>query len=267
VSSNTHLETIEALGLEALCLAASPELRQELGIAVEHIGSARLVTCRALDHGQVNRVIGLGVQEPLSEAAIDQAIEAFASHGIGNFYLQIRPDAEPPELPAWLAKRGLVAHSRRWAKFGRGRTPPAATRTDLRVEAIERVHAEAFGKIVTTSFGMPAVMSPWLASVVGNPGWSVYLAFDGELPVAAGAMFTHEQVAWLLFGATLTSHRGRGAQGAILSRRIADAIACGAEQLVVETGEAVPGQPQTSYANILKSGFELVYSRANYTRA
>ena len=36
---------------------------------------------------------------------------------------------------------------------------------------------------------------------------------------------------------------------------------------MTETGEAVPGEPNSSYANMLRNGFRVVYSRPNYVRA
>ena len=50
-------------------------------------------------------------------------------------------------------------------------------------------------------------------------------------------------------------------------RRIADAIAAGCRDIVSETGEAVPGEPNDSYANLLRNGFSVVYSRPNYVVA
>ena len=52
-----------------------------------------------------------------------------------------------------------------------------------------------------------------------------------------------------------------------MSRRIADAVAAGCRDIVTETGEAVPGEPNSSFDNMLRNGFRVVYSRSNYVRA
>ena len=114
---------------------------------------------------------------------------------------------------------------------------------------------------------MPAAMRPWTAALVGRPGWHAYVAYDGTTPAGAGALFCRGGVAWLGVAATIPAYRRRGVQGALMSRRIADAIAAGCRDIVTETGEAVPGEPNSSYANMLRNGFRVVYSRPNYVRA
>ena len=64
--------------------------------------------------------------------------------------------------------------------------------------------------------------------------------------------------------ATRPSHRRRGAQGALLARRIRDAADLGCRWLVTETGEDLPERPNPSFRNMLRTGFELAYQRANY---
>jgi hypothetical protein len=49
----------------------------------------------------------------------------------------------------------------------------------------------------------------------------------------------------------------------LLARRISDAARLGTTDVFTETGEAVEGEPQPSYNNILKVGFKRIYSRGN----
>jgi hypothetical protein len=58
--------------------------------------------------------------------------------------------------------------------------------------------------------------------------------------------------------------RRKGAQGALISRRIADALAAGCRDIVADTSEPVPGEPSPAYANMLRNGFRVVYSRPNF---
>ena len=77
-------------------------------------------------------------------------------------------------------------------------------------------------------------------------------------------MLIDGDVAEFGIAATLEPARGRGAQLALLHRRIADAGAAGCETLFVETGERVPNRPSASYRNILRAGFEEAYLRPNW---
>jgi hypothetical protein len=94
----------------------------------------------------------------------------------------------------------------------------------------------------------------------GRPHWSAG-------PAGAAALYCRDGAGWLGVAATIPAYRRRGVQGALMARRIADAIAGGCRDIVSETGEAVPGEPNDSYANLLRNGFSVVYSRPNYVVA
>jgi GNAT superfamily N-acetyltransferase len=93
------------------------------------------------------------------------------------------------------------------------------------------------------------------------------LALEDGAPAATGALFADQGAGWLGFGATLPDFRRRGAQRALLAARIELAIAAGCDLVVTETGEPQPGRPDASYRNIVWSGFEPAYVRANLRAA
>lgn len=106
-----------------------------------------------------------------------------------------------------------------------------------------------------------------LVTTIGRPGWRHYLAFDGDQAVATGALNLRDHIGWLGVGSTLPSHRRRGAQGALMARRVRDGISLGCRWLVTETGEDLPARPNPSYHNMLRTGFTLAYQRLNYVFA
>jgi hypothetical protein len=77
----------------------------------------------------------------------------------------------------------------------------------------------------------------------------------------------HEGVAWFDWAATRPEFRRRGCQGALLRQRVRDALDASCDWMVTETGEAVEGDPQHSYRNILRAGFELLDVRENWVPA
>ena len=87
------------------------------------------------------------------------------------------------------------------------------------------------------------------------------------MPIAGAALYQHEGVADLWGAATIPEYRGRGAQGALMVRRINDAAAVGCRWLVSETVEETAENPNPSYHNMLRLGFEIAYLRPNYVRA
>jgi hypothetical protein len=117
---------------------------------------------------------------------------------------------------------------------------------------------------VNTTFGFPELANAWVASLVGKPGWHHYMAFDGDEPAAAAALFVHEGIGWCGFAATDTRFRKRGAQSALIARRINDACELGCQWLTTETAEDTPEKPNPSYHNMCRMGFETAYLRPNY---
>ena len=231
-------------------------------VIVKRIGSAILLLAPQMDVVLFNRVIGLGLGESIRENMVDEILEQYQRAGVRNFAIQVSPAAQPI-LVEWLATRGLSAQDR-WSKVYRTIDPPAIIPTDLRTQRIGQEFAEAFAEVASAAFGMPKDILPWLANHVGRNNWYHYLAFDGDNPVATAALYVRKEVGWLGIGSTLPAYRRRGAQGALMARRITDAAGLGCRWLVTETGEDLPEHPNPSYHNMLRTGFKLAYHRTNY---
>jgi GNAT superfamily N-acetyltransferase len=150
-----------------------------------------------------------------------------------------------------------------WMKFSRG-VGPRQARSDLAVVKVGPERADDFATVVAGGFAMPDWAKPLAANVVGRPGWSCYVAYDGDAPAGAGALYLHEKAGWLGLGATLPQFRGRGAQSAILAARIEEARRLGCSLVTTETGELAEGRPSSSYRNIVRAGFREEGVRANF---
>ena len=136
--------------------------------------------------------------------------------------------------------------------------------TELRIEPVGADGADAFAETFVRGYGTPGFFREWLARIPARERWYCFVAFDGEAPAAAGALYAAGEVGWLGIAATLPEHRRKGGQGAILAARIEAAAAAGCEVVVTETGEALRDKPSSSYHNIIRAGFSDVYVRANY---
>src|SRR5439155_18904917 len=121
-------------------------------------------------------------------------------------------------------------------KFARG-VGPRKAQSDLSVVQVGPERADDFAVVVAGGFGMPDWTKPLAANVVGRPGWSCYVAYDGDAPAGAGTLYLYERIGWLGFGATLPQFRGRGAQSALLAARIEEARRQGCSAVTTETGE------------------------------
>jgi len=167
--------------------AAAPP---ELGADMKPVGGALCLRLEPLSTVTMfNRVLGLGIGEPASEAQLDEAL-GFV-HGV-QAYVTVAPEAMPADLGEQLAARGL-APDRGWTKFSRSTADPPQASTGLRVERDDR--GEAFAEAATHGFEMPDLFLGWLRCLPGREGWQCFVAFDGDAPAAAGALYvTHTEL-------------------------------------------------------------------------
>jgi hypothetical protein len=84
---------------------------------------------------------------------------------------------------------------------------------------------------------LSAAVATLPGQTVGRPGWRHYLAYAGDTPIASAAMYVSGEAAWCGFAATDAAHRKRGAQRALVVRRLLDAAAVGCSRVSVETAE------------------------------
>lgn len=259
-------ERLERTALEDLYQAAAVPLKQSLGLGIVEVGDAMLSIATYEPSILLNRVLGLGLDEPAEPETVSRIQDVFRRAGVERYFLHLHPAARPDALRGWIEAAGLEKQ-RGWMKFSRGRDAPPDAPSDLRVERIGPEHADGFARIVAEGFGMSDQAVPLLAGVVDRPNWHIYVSFDGDTPAGAGALYVEDGYGWLDWGATAPAFRQRGGQRAVLARRIGDALDLGCKMLFTETGEAVPGDPQHSYHNIEWAGFRPDYIRENYAPA
>jgi len=263
--SHDHLaaEGIERAALETLHGAVEPAAARRLGLHLERFGDALLSAASAVPGIVVNRTQGLGLDEPADRETVAAIVARYRALGVARYFVHLHPEALPAQLRSWLEDEGLE-EARGWMKFVRDDDAPLPeARSDLEVRQIGGEHAEAFGRIAADGFGLGETGAPLVAALHRAPGWRLYMSFDGGAPAGTGALFVHRGAGWLDWAATAPEHRRRGSQTALLRRRLEDARRAGCRRLYTTTGEAVPGDPQHSYSNILRAGFREDYSRAN----
>jgi len=212
-----------------------------------------------------NRVMGLGLRTSARPGVTGSLVERYITHGVRNFGFQLSPEAAPSSLPDELAASDLHIRDY-WTKVYRPREPVASIPTDLRIDRIDVSQADIFAEVACLGFGMPNSLKPLMAATVGRTGWHHYMACDDSGPAAVGALFVRDGVGWLGVATTLPDYRRRGAQGAIMSRRLVDGMELGCKWFVTETGKDLPDKPNPSFHNMMHTGFIVAYDRPNYMR-
>jgi hypothetical protein len=242
------VEAVEAAGWADLVRACPPPLARALGLEVVEAPGASSTVAPEMPITLFNR--SFGWETPADWRA---ALKRHVDSGAADYFLQ-----PPPWVADGFEAEGLRRRGR-WVKTIRGREPVAKTSTTLRIAETGPRDGDAFAAAAVGGFGMPPALAPWLVAMVGRPGWRTYVGWDGDQPVAAGALYIRGETSWCGLGATLPSHRGRGGQCSLLARRVADSLASGCRVVVTETDEDNP-----SFRNMTRTGFRVVHFRDNW---
>lgn len=251
---------IEAAAWRSMFALAPPPM----GLVAERIAGTTALIAPAIPVSLMNRVIGLGVDEPPTDAAIDAIADRYRAAGVKTYWIHASPLAAG--LESRLTSKGFALASRpTWAKVLRGTEPPPDVATPFALREVGAAHAMELAHVILAAHGMPPPMAPWTAAMVGGGGFRAFAAFDGDTIVAGGFLHLDGAGAWLGLGGTAASHRRRGAQGALMALRIREAISAGATRIATETGEPIDGEPNPSLANMYRMGFRRVATRRNYT--
>jgi GNAT superfamily N-acetyltransferase len=275
------LEVVEMAQYEDFFKALPPDVAERLGIETYREGGTLRLTASGYDHPMFNRVLGVGVDPAGSgerpEAALARAAAHFPGAGVRRWMLQLLPHVEPDGFAEEAARHGVVP-LRGWAKHVGPAHLEIPSRSDLRIVRLGSEASagagsdprliDAWAAIALQTFGFPAPFDRWLRALNGRERWHLYLALDGETPVSTGALFLSESdvgvIGQLTFAGTLPGHRRRGAQSALIARRVEDARAAGAKWIVSETDEELPDRPNPSTRNLIRLGFPVAYTRANW---
>ena len=261
------IRALEQAELEAfidLYRAASVDVIDAAGLSVATVEGGVVLAANRIDVLALNRAMGLGLTGPVSATALDNLLGALARCGSPRFFVPVPPLNGHGDLARALTARGMRPYNN-WIRLSRDvigiPTPPT---TDLDVREIGRASALAYGAIVSTAFGYPPAVAPLAGQAISRPGWRHYLAYDGEVPAAAAAMYLAGDTAWFGFAATDAAYRNRGAQQTLVVRRLQDAADAGCARVSVETAEDGVVKNAPSFRNLRRLGFEIAYARPNY---
>ena len=262
MSEPLSVEQVEAESNFAVLSGAPDDVAEFLGIATRRIGGGVALSMR--DDRTNFWTKALGFTEPLTADVVAEVCDFYREQGVGRAVLQLAPSALPAEWDEIRAKQGITAGTT-WVKLAHNGSPVTAGETSLRVDVVDREHAEEWSAVRLTGFGMPLDgYRALFAATLAHPGVTAYGAWDDDRIVAGASLFTHGGAAEFAGASTLPEHRDRGAQSALLSRRIADATAAGCTVLSAEAGKPAEGERNPSLENMRRLGFEVLYDRVNW---
>jgi hypothetical protein len=209
-------------------------------------------------------VLGLGLDEPVSESTLDALIGLYESQGLA-LALELVPMARTPELKALLRARRIRAGAQT-AVLQRRLPAPTLDAGTLRAAPASPADQQTVADICAIVFEMPPPIREVLAALGSTPGWTPWLAWLDDKPVAAALAYREGDRCWLGWDATLPPYRGRGAKGALDRARVNSAIEAGCRFVSTETDVDTPQRPDPSFRSFRRIGFELAYERATCFR-
>jgi GNAT superfamily N-acetyltransferase len=204
-----------------------------------------------------NRVHLCGTDGGLTRDGVLRFASLFDEAGVGRFFVWLSPGPNIESVRAWVADAGLsrvpfVAYP----TLARGAHEALPVETDLEVR--ELLVGEAAGLAGCQD---EAAWPEYLQSA-GAPGYHHFIALDRDRPVASAVLCVFENLGYLCMARTAEPARRRGAQRALIAKRIEKARALGCRTLASETLSIVP----ISLGNLQKAGFQTVYEKEVYER-
>jgi GNAT superfamily N-acetyltransferase len=246
------------------CAAAS-RAGEPGGAASIEVGGGRGL-CSS-EGSPLNKVLGLGLGAPVSDADLD-ALEAFYDERGIPVQIELCPLA-PVDVATRLAKRGYELQG---FENQLVRVMPASP-----LPMPERVRVSLAGgnldarwlRVVAESFALPdgsaadATPSAETVTLLGqvmqqfvHPGIDRLIGWIGDEAASGGCCYVMNGVAGIAGTATLPRHRGQGAQHALVTFALNHLI--GRAELAMATTE--PGS--VSQRTFERLGFQVVYTRA-----
>jgi GNAT superfamily N-acetyltransferase len=259
-----HAEQTEAAFMYDYETGMPEPARGRLGVHAARIGGGTVLAMTDDPASYWSKALGFGIAEPFTLAVLDEVLDFYRSHKVGQAVLQLVPAVLPEDFAEAAAARGLELGAT-WFKLSGDPAGIAAGRTDLRVGPVPAQEATTWADTVLGTFGMPAGdLTTMLASTVGRAGWRPFAAWDGEQIVAGANLYLNGEHAGLNAAATRPTHRGRGAQSALIGARAAAAAEAGCRHLYAETSKPAEGAHNPSLSNMIKVGLAPLYERQNW---
>jgi hypothetical protein len=257
-------EQIEAEWMYRLETGAPAHVQADLGMQAMRLGGGVVLGMRHDPAQYWNKAMGFGFDEPVTADLVAQVCEFYRSLGAPSAVLQFAPSVLPRDWDEIRTSHQL-APGGSWVKMAHDLASIVSPETELRVREIETRDAARWASALLRGFGMPEKeLMDMFVSVVGQPGFRCYAAWDGGEVVGVGNLFIQDDVAAMWGASTLHPHRRRGAQSALLATRLLGAKAAGCRVVIAETGTESPGERNPSLHNMLNAGFTPLYDRPNW---
>jgi hypothetical protein len=231
----------------------------EMGIETRRYGPVQVTAVAALPREpMLNLVLNAADHGAASKGHLDEALTWIDSLGIKS---RVPFGSRHPEAVG--AEEVLNRHGYRRAgslvRFVRDTSRPAFEEPPGTMIMPLRECTEGFAHVLANGFELNLGSESLFDCLPERKYWRCYWVTDeGELPLGAGAMLLHHEIAQLVFAAVREEDLGKGGHMALIRQRILDAAAARCQLIFADTREGRPGDPEPSLAacNLVRAGFK-----------
>lgn len=244
---NSWVEQQEERRLEVHRLQAVPFGHAELSIDV-HATSPVASFNR-------NRIYLCGDGNGLSLRGLQEIVARFEAQNIRRYFAWLSPGPNIDVVRDWLTSLGFKRVV--WTRYPtllHVSVPGQAQFSDLEIRQVDADEIVRAGPLLGES------MMDGYFNTAGKRGFYHYMAFDKGQPVAAAALVKFEDLGYLTYAGTLPTARRRGAQTALILRRLDEATHLGCTRIVSQTLTML----RESFSNLQRCGFREVYEQEVY---
>lgn len=202
-----------------------------------------------------NRVHLCGAEEGLTADGMARIADLFRQTGVKRFYVWLSPGPRMEIVRGWLNDAGMTR--RPHVSY-----PTLARDAVMKSRAAGRVDARAMdgSEAARLAERHEGIAWPDYLRSAGAPGFHHFMAFDGGRPIATAVLCILDDLGYLGTALTAEPFRGRGAQQALIARRMETAATLGCRILVSETLSFL----EVSLGNLQKAGFKAIFEKEVY---
>ena len=265
MADSARIEFLEAEAWRRRLEALPAELQKRLGTRTRSFGRAVALATPGADVAAVNRAVGFGLERALDASLLAEVNAFYRETGVPRWLVECSPEATISGGRQTLTDHGGMVRTPTVKFVGELERITVEPRADaISVAEVDRDAADIFRDVVGDAYGMPELVKADLVSTLGHADWHYYMAFDDGRPIAGAAMFVQGDGAWVGVAGTSPDARNRGAQTALLERRLTDAKRLGCSWMTAETWPDTAELPNPSYRNMLRLGLRVAYLREKY---
>jgi hypothetical protein len=261
------IEAAEARAWRDMFEGVPADFAEAAGVGLREVAGALVISWAATGRRYFSRAIGLGVAEPVTEAALDEIIGGWERAGIEMFLLQSQPHCRPAEYERWLRDRGLEPFDAQDRIVRDGRPAAPAPLLEYEVARVTRATADEWAEFLQRVYELDT--GGWLQALVDRPGWQHYTARDGGEIAGARSMYIGpDGTAWLgIDGPVPGVHwNDYGPDTALCTFIVEEGLALGARRFIADIEAPSDEMDTPAYKLFAGLGFSRPYARAHYAR-